>query len=317
MTAPSPAATRPTTSLSRRWRRTRRRATAAAGLAAARTRLRALELVAPAAADRLALDLWCTLPPVPRRQDARPAADVVPSTVHRVAVPRGGAAVAEAWGDEGRPVVYLVHGWGGWRGQLGAFVAPLVDAGHRVVAIDAPGHGDADAGFLGPRRGTVMEFIEALEAAVEVFGPADGVVAHSMGTTVVGQALVGGLRPARLVLVAPNHEFGDIVDHFARMLGLRRRTRDHLRATLEEITGRSMADFDLAPLGARVDAPPTLVVHDEDDAETPYRVATGLVEAWPDARLVTTRGLGHHRVLRAPVTVDAAVAHLLGRVPAS
>ncbi len=304
-------------SRTRAFRRTRRRLTASAGLATVRLQLRALEVVAPAAADRRALDLWCTLPPVPRRQDLRPAG----GEVHRVPVPRGGTAAVEVWGQDpagqDRPTVYLMHGWGGWRGQLGAFVAPLVDAGHRVVALDAPGHGDSDPGFLGPRRGTVMEFIEALEATVARFGPAAGVVAHSMGCTVVGQVLAAGAPAERLVLVAPNHEFGDIVSAFARHLRLRDRTRDHLRATLEEITGRSMADFDLAPLGADGAMPATLVVHDRADTETPYRVAEDLVASWPGTRLVTTEGYGHNRVLAAPAAVEAAVGHLTGRVPAA
>ena len=44
-----------------------------------------------------------------------------------------------SWG-EGPPVV-LAHGWEGRGSQLGAFVAPLVAAGRRVVAFDAPAHG--------------------------------------------------------------------------------------------------------------------------------------------------------------------------------
>lgn len=59
-------------------------------------------------------------------------------------MPGGRTVVVETWG-EGEPV-YLLHGWGGWRGQLGAFVAPIVEAGRRAVALDTPSHGEsADA----------------------------------------------------------------------------------------------------------------------------------------------------------------------------
>ena len=114
-----------------RIRRTRRRVLAVARLTWLRGSLKVLEVVSPAAADRRALELWCTPPPssARRRKDYRPS----PGTVVRLPVPRGGNAVAEVWGDG--PVVYLMHGWGGWRGQLGAFVAPLVAAGHRVVCL--------------------------------------------------------------------------------------------------------------------------------------------------------------------------------------
>lgn len=301
-----------TSPLRRRVRRTRRRASATVRLTAVRTRLRALELLAPAAADRLALDLWCTFPAGARRVDLRPR----PGVVDRVAVPRGGTVAVESWGEG--PTVLLVHGWGGWRGQLGAFVDPLVAAGHRVVAVDAPGHGDSDAGFLGQGRGTVMEFLEAIEAAADATGPVVGVVAHSMGTMATARAVASGaLAPERLVLVAPSHPFADVLAQFTSLLRLRDRTRDHLRATLEDIVGTSIDTFDLARSAADAAMPSTLVVHDREDRETPFRVAEAVAATWPDARLVPTSGLGHHRVLAAPTTIAAAVEHLTGRVPAA
>lgn len=292
----------------RRVRRLRRRAAAVGRLAAVRARLHTLEVVAPAAADRLALDLWCTLPRGAEGTDLRPE----PGRVERVPVPRGGTVAVETWGEG--PVVLLVHGWGGWRGQLGSFVQPLVAAGHRVVALDAPGHGGSDDGYLGAGRGTVMEFLEAVDAVAARCGPVVGVVAHSMGTTVVARAVATGvLDPDRLVLVAPAHPFAEVLAQFSRLLRLRPRTRDHLRATLEQVVGTSIDSFDLARCGTDVPMPPTLVVHDRDDRETPFAVAEDVVAAWPEAHLLAVTGLGHHRILAAPETVQAAVGHLTSR----
>lgn len=294
----------------RRLRRTRRRAAALAGLLWLRGTFAVLQVVAPAAADRKALDVWCTLPPgAHRRHDHRPH----PGDVRRLEVSGGRQITVEVWGAG--PVVYLMHGWGGWRGQLGALVAPLVEAGHQVVAIDAPGHGDADHGMLGPRRGTVMEMIEALEVAGRELGPAAAVVGHSLGTTVVARAVRGGLRAERLVLLSPNPAFADLLGIFARTLGLNRRTTAHLQGALEDITRQSIDDFDLVPMGADGSMPDTLVIHDTGDREAPHAVGAALVAQWPNARLVTTTGLGHYRILRAPQTVAAAVGHITG-VPA-
>lgn len=298
--------TRPT--LRRRLRRTRRRATATVQLLTVRTRLRVLAALAPDAADRLALDVWCRVPVgAARRMDLRPR----PGEVTRLEVPRGGSAVTEAWGTG--PTVYLLHGWGGWRGQLGAFVDPLVATGHRVVAIDVPSHGDADAGTLGRGRGTVMEFIEALEVAVDHHGPAAGLVAHSMGTMAAARAVADGLAVGRLVLVAPSHAFAEVLDDFSRVLRPTPRVREHLQATLESYTGRSLVDFDLEALADDV-AVPTLVVHDRGDRQTPHRVADGVARTWSDATLVSTEGLGHHRILADATVVDAVVGHLADRV---
>ena len=203
----------------RRWRRAR----AGAAQTATRARLRVLEAVAPAAAGRAAVDLWCTYPAGGRSRDLRPS----PGTVRRLPAVRAGDVVVETWGDG--PVVYLVHGWGGWRGQLGAFVGPLVAAGYRVVAFDAPGHGDARPGFMGPGRGTVMELMEAFEVVGQEHGPAAGVVAHSLGSTSAAHVLHEGFPAERLVLVAPNGSFVDLVGRFASALHLGERTTNQLR----------------------------------------------------------------------------------------
>lgn len=292
-------------------RRARRRAAAFAGLAWLRLQFAVLQRVAPAAADRKALDVWCTLPPgAHRRHDHRP----YPGDVVRLEVSGGRTISVEMWGEG--PVVYLMHGWGGWRGQLGALVAPLVAAGHRVVAVDAPGHGDADDGMLGPRRGTVMEMIEALGAAGRAFGPAAAVVGHSLGTTVVARAVRNGLPAERLVLISPNPAFADLLTVFGRTLGLSGRTTAHLQGALEDITEQSIDEFDLIPMGASGDMPDTLVIHDRADAEAPHTVGVALVASWPNARLVSSDGLGHYRILRAPGTVEAAIVHITG-VPAA
>lgn len=290
----------------RRLRRLRRRVVALAGLAWLRATFLVLQAVAPRAADRRALDVWCTLPPGARRR--RPDHRPPDGEVVRLDVPRGGAGVAEVWGEG--PVVYLVHGWGGWRGQLGAFVAPLVAAGHRVVALDAPGHGDAEAGLMGPRRGTLVEMVDALAVAHATFGPARAVVAHSLGSTATTLALRDGLAAERVVLVSPNPGFEHLLARFGATLGLRRRTLAHLRAALEEFLERPIDDVDVARLAARGDVPRALVVHDEADGETPHAVGAAVAAAWPGARLLTTRGLGHYRVLADPTVVDAVVGHV-------
>ena len=287
-------------------RRTWRRSLALARLAAVRARLRVLGVVAPAAADRLAVDLWSTVPEPRVRRDYRTSAGVV----QQLPMPHGGTVAAEVWGQG--PVVHLVHGWGGWRGQLGAFVAPLVAAGYRVVAVDAPSHGDSAPGVMGPHHSSVMEMIEALEAADRELGPAVGIIAHSLGCTVAGQVITAGRPVERLVLVAPNPSFHDLLEEYARLLRLPRRIASHLEAELEAIAHRPLATFDLVGLPAEHPLPATLVVHDRADKETPYRVGARLADTWPGARLVSTQGLGHQQVLADRTVVQEAVDHLTG-----
>jgi hypothetical protein len=57
-------------------------------------------------------------------------------------------------------------------------------------------------------------------------------------------------------------------------------------------------------------------VHDPDDPDSPYAMSERLVDIWPQARLVTTRGLGrlaHYRILRHRPAIDAGL-DFIGRV---
>jgi pimeloyl-ACP methyl ester carboxylesterase len=53
---------------------------------------------------------------------------------------------------------------------------------------------------------------------------------------------------------------------------------------------------------------PLLVIHDRDDAEVPWTDGADLVDAWPGARLLLTRGLGHRRILHDAVVVQATAS---------
>src|SRR5690606_750403 len=131
-------------------RRAAGRGRAAARPALGRARIAVLQTVSPRRAARFALDLGCTPPDgAGRRRDDRAAR----GTLSTVTTGSGARVVVETWapaaGDathrdappspdartaDGAPagrdarseagVVYLAHGWGGWRGQLGAFVEP-------------------------------------------------------------------------------------------------------------------------------------------------------------------------------------------------
>jgi pimeloyl-ACP methyl ester carboxylesterase len=261
-----------------------------------------LERVGPGLGTRWAERLWFTVPrPPARRDDAA-------SPGRRFQLPVEGATVTgEAWGDG--PVVYLMHGWGGWRGQLGALVDPLVAAGHRVVAFDAPSHGDSAPGPAGPRRSTILEFADALAAVVAANGPANAVVAHSLCATAAAFAMRGGLAVGRAVFVAPMADPLPYTRVFAGRLGFGERVRTRLVRRVERRVGLPMSAFAVpAMAGSLATPPPLLLIHDREDAETRWSDSAAIAEAWPGARLVSTTGLGHRRILRAPAVVAEVVA---------
>ena len=264
-----------------------------------RALFRLLEHTAPALGARWAERIWFTLPR--RREPAGPGVAELPAGMPFAVDVDGHRVVGESWGTG--PVVYLVHGWAGHRGQLTAFVPPLVANGYRVVAFDAPSHGASAAGAFGPRSSSIPEFTAALTAVATVHGPAHCLVAHSLGGTAAAAAVRDGLPVDRVVLLAPLASPRSFAHQFAAALGFGNRTYRRLIVRVERRVGAPMDDFDVPAIGRATAVPPTLVIHDQDDASTPASDGASIAAAWTGSRLHRTSGLGHRRLLTSPEVV--------------
>ena len=138
-----------------------------------------------------------------------------------------------------------------------------------------------------------VEFGKALDAVFARFGPAEAVVAHSLGTISTYLTLrFGWLSTRRLVLISPMVTAEPLFDQFQRALGFGARARRAFDRRGRRLVGVPVESFDALVQAAHVESVPTLVVHDRGDRQTSYADAVRLVEALPDARLVTTDGLG-------------------------
>ena len=191
------------------------------------------------------------------------------------------------------PTVLLVHGWGERAADLGGFIAPLTDAGYRVVGIDLPGHGDSvDAE---PNLYLVSETIR--QVALQL-GGVDTVIAHSMGGHSTMVALRDGLAVDSVVLLSPSSHLGRALERFTGLLSLPEATAASLKAKLERRFGATIWDEVAGPALVRDIDVPALVVHDRDDPQIPFEDSEALVAGWDRARLVPTDGLGHGRTMR-------------------
>jgi pimeloyl-ACP methyl ester carboxylesterase len=268
-------------------------------LAARRAALGGLGHVSAEAAAIYAERLFTT----PRRH-GRPAwetaalADAVRTTVAH----DGASLPLWTWGEARSPAALLVHGWEGRGSQLAAFVAPLVDLGLRVVAFDAPGHGDAAS-----PRDDVVRHAAAVRAVADTAGNVRLVVAHSMGGAATLLATRFGLRAGAYALVAPPTSPRGYVDGFCHAYGVPEPVRAAMLRRLARRHGVGYSELDALPDARALDAP-LLVVHDEADRDVPLEDGRRIAEASKDARLVTTRGLGHRRILRAPEVLAAVEA---------
>jgi pimeloyl-ACP methyl ester carboxylesterase len=265
--------------------------------------VRAAMRAASAASTRLAaawIDrLWFSA----TRSRPRPEAQAWLAACERVELRVHGQPVV-AWARGCGPTALLVHGWSGHGGQLHAIGDALLRQGMRVVAFDAPAHGESGPSRRGGRRVSMVEFADALRVVAAHFGPVDALVAHSGGCTATALALREGWQgPERIAFVAPFALPSQAIAPFGRALGAADAAIERFRAGVERDFGRPWTDFDITGLPRLRALPPLLVVHDRGDREVPAHHGARTVAAWPSARLAWTTGLGHRRILR-----DAGVA---------
>ncbi len=264
--------------------------------------LRLLSRTSPAAASRVAMDLFMT----PRRFKTPDRERALLAGATPFDVQLGDSTTIKAWSwGEGR-LVLLVHGWEGRGSQMAAFVQPLVDAGHRVVAFDAPGHGASDG-----NRSSLPHFTYALRAVVDATAEPHAIIAHSLGCAAATLALRDGLTANRLVFIAPPLEPVDYTARFGEILDLDREIVDRMRRRIEDRFLRKWSDYSLG-LTAREMTTPLLIVHDREDRETYWSEGNALAEIWRGARLITTNGLGHRRVLRESAVIEEATRFITG-----
>ena len=224
--------------------------------------------------------------------------DTVVAGSRSLAVWQAGAAAA--------PAVLLAHGWGGRGVQMSSLVAPLLAQGYRVVWFDQPGHGDSGGGSV-----ALPDFVLAIEALAVTHGPFAAAVGHSLGAAALGMALRRSVRLGRVVFVSAPASLSEHAHNFAHFLGITPAIRNAMRRRLERRYGLRFADIhrldDLAQLRL-----PTLFVHDREDAEVPFEHALRLSGRVPGARLITTYGFGHRRLLREPSVVRAIIDFIGG-----
>jgi pimeloyl-ACP methyl ester carboxylesterase len=207
------------------------------------------------------------------------------------------------WSKRGEPVL-LIHGWEGRGSQLGALALAIAEAGLQPVTIDLPAHGSTNGA-----RTHLLEFAEATGAMVRHLGGVAGIVAHSFGAAGVTVAMRESLPVRRVAYLAPAEDFGHYPRVFGQWLGLSAQLGDRMRDQIEGRIGVTMAELRGGLLAPKMRAP-LLVVHDEDDVDVPWRDGQSYADAWPGAGLMTTRGLGHRRILRDPAVLSAVAAFL-------
>jgi pimeloyl-ACP methyl ester carboxylesterase len=264
--------------------------------------VKAVGTVRPALASRMLLNAFCT----PRRpkashwtQGLEPEREFLGVDGEQIALYRWGPAL------NGKNVL-LAHGWSGRSEQLRSLVEPLRSRGFAVCAFDQTAHGSSSG-----KTTNLPRFARTLAAVTAHLGRVNAVVAHSLGAPAAAYAIQQGLPIERLVMVAPPAHPRRFITGFWRSLGIDDALGEGMNRRIEQTEGIRLRDLDLSQLAEHIGIP-TLVVHDRMDREVPFIEGEEWSWSLPDAQLLVTEGLGHNRLLAAPVVTEAVARFLQG-----
>ncbi|WP_114239313.1 alpha/beta hydrolase [Dyella sp. C9] len=222
---------------------------------------------------------------------------------------RGQRIATYTWGDPSRePYVLLVHGWSSFGLRYLPWVESLRALGYALVAFDQPGHGNS-----GGRYCTLPDFVDTVREVGRHFGHAALVIAHSLGGAAAALAQGEDWHAEKVILIAPAADPVAATQRFTHFVHLGDHLCARLHDSLQAMTGINIHDLQvhryLPSLGQ-----PALIVHDVDDHDVPWAEGERYARHWHGARLLSTQGLGHHRVLDAPEVIAASLAFLRGEL---
>jgi pimeloyl-ACP methyl ester carboxylesterase len=212
------------------------------------------------------------------------------------------------WGNPAhQPYALLVHGWSSFGLRFLPWVARLRAAGLAVVTFDQPGHGYSTGELC-----TLPDFVSTIRAIGRFYGNPALAIGHSLGGAALTLAQAEDWHAERIVVIAPPADMETAAERFMEFMHLGSHLRGRFLDWHERATGINVRDLHvrrhLRALGL-----PCLIVHDLHDFEVPWGEGELYARHWHNSRLLTTEGLGHHRVLDAPEVIDAALAFMQGK----
>jgi len=188
--------------------------------------------------------------------------------------------------------ILICHGFDSSSYRFAKYVPSFLKAGFQVFAFDAPGHGFSDGKTVNAfvYRNIILE-IETL------FGPFDGIMAHSLGALAAALAAEKLNNPdKKIVLIAPATEVRTIFKHFFTTVPLTKKTKAAFDDLVYENSGHKTEWFSVARAVQNVPSS-ILWIHDTDDKMCPYEDTLPIRQKQlSNLQFITTKGLGHTRI---------------------
>lgn len=250
---------------------------------------------------------------LPRPRKVKPQEQAFLETAQQEYLPIGEQRIAVyRWGEAGRPVALLAHGWESHAGRWRKIGPGLLAAGYRVVALDAPAHGRSSGWHF-----NMIRYAEVLRVLLEREGPVQLMIGHSVGgaSSIWAMGTVApALRPRRAVIMASFASLAHVMENGRRLIGAEPALIAAMDDFIVRLSGRRIAEYDLTTVVRDLGEVEALLLHDRHDRVTHFSESERLCAAWPGARLMATEGLGHG--LTAPQAVNIVLDFARQGLPA-
>jgi len=184
--------------------------------------------------------------------------------------------------------VMLLHGWESNASRWELLIGYLKKSGSTIIAVDAPAHGLSSGNEF-----NIPQYAELVNVVAESVKP-DYLIGHSLGgaTAIYFQSHYTNEYIKKMVILGAPSDLSTILRNYVGMLSLNsnvfqlleKHFFEHFKIKTHEFSGSLFAKK------IKIKA---LLAHDVKDTVVSYKEGKKIAAAWPDARFITTRGLGH------------------------
>ena len=272
-----------------------------------RTKFKTISKLAPITAGRMAFDLFCT--PYPKYKKRKAPAIFHHAIKRKVVLTDQTKIHGFEWlpSKPNDQTVLIAHGYGSYAYKFEHYIAPLLKMGYRVLAFDAPAHGQSEGKHI-----HVVVYQEAIQKIMDQAGPVHHFIGLSLGALTLSMIAekIDQAELRKFVLIAPATKTTTTFANFFKMMHLNEVTK---AAFLQDVSNRTShtMDYFAADRALANYKGPILWVHDEKDMVCPYEDIINFKENAPsNIKFLITNGLGHNKVYKTAEIMDQIMTFL-------
>lgn len=196
------------------------------------------------------------------------------------------------WGN-GDKLALLCHGWESNAGSLGAFVAPLLKRGYRVVSYDGPAHGESQG-----KEASLITFTQVAKMVVKKFGKIDLAIGHSLGANVIMlMNYETQISIPKCILISPVNRIVSVFEGFKNIFKIPNSIYNRMVNLISKRTNYQLDSLLFEDIVLKSPYQEVLLMHDVADKITPVKHSEEIAKNWTEVSFKPIKGSGHYKIL--------------------